>query len=222
MSQVHIDARRSHFSNVDRDQHNVGRDQHIAAHDQYIAARDQLIIHQSLDLNITDVASGETVLHVLRSLSDTSQQLSSSSATVVFSSHHNHSACDVATNLVVEIMRLLDDLTKFSVDYTYLKGVVFEPLHKILFLTGLAIHVCEDTPLGLYLAASISPEVERCCVILRDSLDSCDRYRRTLYSTPIRELWPQVMWSGSKVHELTWKLSACQIALRQFLVALNS
>jgi hypothetical protein len=217
-----VDASQSHFSNVNRDQHNVGRDQYVASHDQYIAARDQNIHHQTLHFNITDAASGETVQHVLRSLGHVPHQLSSSSAAVILASHHNRSACDVASNLIIEIMRLLDDLTKFSVDYRYLKGLVFEPLHKILFLTGLAIHVCEDTPLGSYLAVSISPEVERCCVILQDNLDSCDRYRRTLYSTPFRELWPQALWSGSKVHELAWKLSACQIALGQFLAALNS
>jgi hypothetical protein len=97
-----------------------------------------------------------------------------------------------------------------------------KPLHQTLFLTGIAIQAYEDTPLGPNLAVSIGPEVEQCQVILQYMLDSINCYRRILYSTPIRDLWPQVLWSGSKVHELAWKLSARQRSLGQFLVALNS
>jgi hypothetical protein len=198
----HIDASGSHFSNVGRDQTNVGRDQHI----------------QTINLSIAETASHETVQHVLRSLP---QQTPFSSSTAVFTSHHNRSTCDVASNLIVEITRLLDDLTKFSVDYRYMQEL-FKPLHKTLFLTGLAIQAYEYTPLGPNLVASIRPEVEQCCILLQDILDSIDRYRIILYSTPIRDLWPRVLWSGSKVHELTWKLSARQRSLGQFLVSLNS
>jgi hypothetical protein len=78
-----------------------------------------------------------------------------------------------------------------------------------------------DTPLGPNLTASISPDVEQCCVLFQDIFDGIDIYWRILYSTPIRDLWPQVLWSGSKVLELVWKLSAHQWSLEQFLVALN-
>ena len=191
----HIDASRSHFSNV-------GRDQHI----------------QTINLSVAETTSHETVQKVLLSLP---QQSPFSLSTAVLTSHHNRSTCDVASNLIVEITRLLDDLTKFSVDYCYIQEL-FKRLHQTLFLTGLAIQVYEDTPLGPNLIASIHPEVEQCCLLLQDILDSIDRYRRILYSTPIRDLWPRVLWSGSKVHELTWKLSTRQRSLGRFLVSLNS
>jgi hypothetical protein len=197
------DASRSDFSNVGHDQHNVGRDQLI----------------QTINLNIPDTASQETVQYVLRNISHPPQQLSSS--TLIITSHHNRSACDVASNLIVEIKRLLIDLMKFSVDYRYLQDLL-NTLHQTLFLTGLAIQAYEGTPLGLNLAVAVTPEVEQCQAILQYMLDSINRYRQILYSTPIRDLGPSVMWSGSKVLELVWKLSAHQRALGQFLVALNS
>ena len=53
----------------------------------------------------------------------------------VFTSHHNRSACDVACNLIVELMRLLVILsTEFSVDYLYLEEPLLKSLHQTLFL----------------------------------------------------------------------------------------
>jgi hypothetical protein len=216
----HTDASHSHFSNVGRDQHNVtvGRDQNTVAHDQHIAGRDQLI--QTINVNIHGPASQETVQYVLGSIVHP-RQLPPSSSHAIIASHHNRSACDVASNLIVEIKRLLVDLTKFSFDYRYLQDLL-NSLHQTLFLTGLAIQAYEDTPLGPNLAVVVIPVVEQCQVILQHMLDSIEAYRRILYSTPIRDLWPSVLWSTSKVLELVWKLSAHQRALGQFLVALNS
>jgi hypothetical protein len=209
----HTDASHSHFSNVGRDQHNVtvGRDQNTVAHDQLI---------QTINVNIHGPASQETVQYVLDSIVHPKQPPPSSSHAII-ASHHNRSACDVASNLIVEIKRLLVDLTKFSVDYRYLQDLL-NSLHQTLFLTGLAIQAYEDTPLGPNLAVVVIPVVEQCQVILQHMLDSIEAYRRILYSTPIRDLWPSVLWSTFKVLELVWKLSAHQRALGQFLVALNS
>jgi hypothetical protein len=216
----HISAPQSHFSNVGHDQHNVGRDLYTGAH-QHIAGRDQQI--QTININISDTASQETVRHVLCNLGHFSQQPPRPTSPLVFTSP-DHSPCnvDVAANLIVEITRSLDDLTKYSVDYRYLHGLLFEPLHQVLFLIGIAIQVYEDTPLGPNLIAGISPAVKQCCVILQDIRNSIDRYMRVLYSTPIRALWPQVLWSSSTVHDLVWKLWAHQRSLGEFLVALNS
>jgi hypothetical protein len=172
-------------------------------------------------LIFADTVSGETA-RVLHELCHNSQELPLSPSTMVITSHYNRSPCDAACNLIVEITRLLDDLTKFSVDYRYLQKLLLKPLHQTLFLTGLAIQAYKDTPLGRNLALSMDPDVQKCHVILQYIYDSIDRYRRILYSTPIRDLWPKVLWSGSKVHELAWKLSAHQRFLGQFLVALNS
>jgi hypothetical protein len=98
--------------------------------------------------------------------------------------------------------------------------LLLEPLRQTLFLAGIAIY--EDTPLGQSLAVSIDPEVEKCRFILQSMLDGVHCYRRVLYSTPIRDLWPHVLWSAYEVHVLMWKLTARQRSLGQFLVALNS
>lgn len=215
----HTDARQSNFSNVGRDQYNVGHDQNTVARDQYIVGRDQLV--QNVNVNIAGPASQETVQYVLGSICNFSKQFPPSSSNAIIASHHNRSACDVASNLIVEIERLLGDLTKFSVDYRYLQDLL-NSLHQTLFLAGLAIQVYKDTPLGPNLAVAVIPVVEQCQAILQHMLDSIESYRRILYSTPIRDLWPSVLWSTSKVLELVWKLSAHQRALGQFVVALNT
>jgi hypothetical protein len=96
----HIDANQSHFSNVGHDQHNVGRDQLI----------------QTINVNIPGTAPQETVQHILGTICHIPKQLPPSSSNAIIGSHHNRSACDVASNLIVEIKRLLADLAKFSVD----------------------------------------------------------------------------------------------------------
>ena len=176
-------------------------------------------------MNIADTASQETIQHVLTllgSLHHISQEQSSCPSNTIFIPCHNRFACDVASNLIVEILWLLDKLRTFSIDYRYLQELLLKPLHQTLFLTGIAIQTYENTPLGPKLAASINPEVEQCRIILQFMLDSIHRYRHILSSTPIRDLWPQVLWSGYEVHVLTWKLTARRRTLGQFLVALNS
>ena len=175
---------------------NVGRDQHI---------------HQTI-VNIPTTASQESVLHV--------SQQPPSYYNVLISQHH-HFVCDLAANLLAEIMRLLRCLREFADDYGDLQDLLFKPLHQTLFLTGIGIRAFEDTPLGPNLTASINPEVEKCCVLFKDIFDSIGRYQ-VLRETSIRNLWPRVLWSGSKVHELAWKLNAHRSSLGQFVVALNS
>jgi hypothetical protein len=205
----YIDACGSHFSDIGHDQHNVGRDQYIVGRDQHI------------HLSIAETTPHETVQHVLRRLPQ-QQPFSFSSFAAVLASHHNRTPCDLASNLIHEIMQLLVDLTKFSVDYLYLQELLLKPLHQTLFLTGYALQLYEDTPLGPNLAAVISPEVEKCCRSLQHILDCIDRYRLTLHSTPMLAFRLPALWSGSKVHELAWKLCYHQRQLGQFLVALNS
>lgn len=201
----HINASGSHMSEVGRDQHNVGGDQHF---------------HQTVV--IPAAASHEVVQHVLDNHYRVSQQQSYSSSTVDFTSHHHRSPCDLASNLIVDITNLLQSLAAFSVDYRYLQKLVLKPLHQTLFLTGIALQVYQDTPLGPSLVSSINSTVQQCCTILQSMLHSTHRYRNILCSTPIRDLWPRVLWSGYEVHVLTWKLTAHQRALGQFLGALNS
>src|ERR1700733_8121146 len=150
-----IDAPGSHFSNVGHDQHNV------TVHDQFSAAHDQYI-DQRIYFNIAETVSHETVQRALRSFP---RQLPFSSSVAVFASYQNRPPTDLASNLIDEIIRLLVDLTEFSVDYLYLQDLLLKPLHRTLFLTGYALQLYEDTPLGPNLAALITPEVEKCCLL---------------------------------------------------------
>ena len=209
----HIYASGSHFSTVGRDQHNVGGDQYTAAHDQHFY---QATVH----IVIPTTTSDETVQHALDSVYHVSHQDSPSSAAEIMS-FHKCSVYNMASSTLYDIMHWLDRIKDYS-DYLYLKEPLLEPLHRILWLTGIAIQVFEDTPLGPNLAASINPEVERCHTTLRFMLDRINRYRLTLASTPNRNLWPLVLWSSCEVHVLAWKLRAHQRSLGQFLVALNS
>lgn len=136
-----------------------------------------------------------------------------------YTPHDNRRACEAACNLIVEITRLLVDLTKFSDDYQYSQKLSLNPLHDTLFLTGLAIQAYENTPLAQNMNLFISPDIQKCHLILQGMLDTIDSYRQSLYRTPIYKLWPEVLWSGSEVQKLAWKLSIPKSSLGQFLVA---
>lgn len=127
------------------DQHNVGRDQYNIARDQYSAAQDQHILHQAVNLNIFSAASQESIQQILSGLGHFSHQQSSFSSAAVFRLDHDRTACDMASNLIVEITQLLDTLSTISVDYLYLQRWLLKLLLQTLFLIGIATRVYEDT-----------------------------------------------------------------------------
>jgi hypothetical protein len=216
----HINASGSNLSNVGRDQYSLGRGGYAAAGNQYIVHGNQYI--QPTIVNIPPTAPPEAYRNMWDSHHHNFPQQPLPPFTVVTESHYDHSTCDVASNLITEIQQLLDDLRKFSVDYRYLQQLLLQPLHQTLFLTGLAVQAYENTPLGPNLSAGTNREVDKCSVILRDILDGINNYRQFLYSKTTPLLPSQVLWRGSEVHKLTWKLSARQNTLGEFLVALNS
>ena len=196
-----IDASRSQFSNVGRDQH---------------------VFYQTI---LADKVSQEIINQALHNFCPNGRELPSPSSTAVitqYTPHHNQRTCEEACNLIVEITRLLVDSTKFPNEYRYPQRLSLKTLHETLVLTGLAIQVYENTPLARNLNHSIGPDIQKCHDILQDMLDTIDSYRQRLYLTSIYSLWPRVLWSGSEVQKLAWRLSALQFSLGQFLVALNS
>jgi hypothetical protein len=200
----HIDANQSQFSNVGRDKYTVA--------------------HQT-NLILASNRSQAALQHVLRSFCPSGQEVPPSPSTMIitrYTPHDNRRACEAACNLIVEITRLLVDLTKFSDDYQYSQKLSLNPLHDTLFLTGLAIQAYENTPLAQNVNLVISPDIQKCHLILQGMLDTVDSYRQSLYRMPIYKLWPEVLWSGSEVQKLAWKLSIPKSSLGQFLVALNS
>lgn len=100
---------------------------------------------------------------------------------------------------------------------------LLEGLQQILFLTGRAIFVYHDSPLGQSLANAITPEVERCCVLLSELLNKVRDTRVGLIYTRISAVWHQVF--GTQWDELaSFKRGLYRnwSALGTFLMALNS
>jgi hypothetical protein len=134
-------------------------------------------------------------------------------------------AFEAVNRLIVDVLESL-----VAVDYSDhdrdLKHQL-ESLHQTLVLAELGINAFECTPLGWNLANIINPEVERCYDVLQVWIDSINRCRYGLRSTPISSLWRQVWWSGVNLEgeELaSWKskLSTFQKSLGAYLIALNS
>jgi hypothetical protein len=134
------------------------------------------------------------------------------------------SGVDAAANLVVQLVRLLINRGASPETYRDLKRDL-ESLHQTLVLTRLAIQVYQYTPLGQSLARTVSPEAEKCRVMLQEVLDGTQSCRLGLDPTSISALWRQVWWrgwDGTELASLRMKLSACRESLGRFLIALNS
>jgi hypothetical protein len=134
------------------------------------------------------------------------------------------SAGDVADSLIIKVVQLLIDRGETGEYYRRLE-LELETLHHTLTLTTLAIQTYERTPLGRNLEHSIDPEVEQICVVLQELFDRIDGYRQGLWPTSIRNLWRKVWWRGCEMDDalalMKTKLAASQQLLSQFLVALN-
>jgi hypothetical protein len=130
---------------------------------------------------------------------------------------------DIAFGLIDTIKQLMADRTTIDSDH-HLKHDL-DTLRQTLTLARLAIDLFRSTPLGRSLAGCINPEVDRCCTVLQELLDSIRTYRQGLFTTYIRDLWYHVWWSGWGEDEflsLRTKLLENQKSLEGFLMALQS
>jgi hypothetical protein len=134
------------------------------------------------------------------------------------------SAGGIASGLIDEIDELLADRTASTDDDRGLKDEL-ESLRQTITFTGLAMETFYYTPLGKNLASSIRPQLEQCCVVLRELFDSMHSCRQGLFSTSIWNLWHRIWWSGCEMTgqaSLRNKLSHHRILLCRCLKALDS
>lgn len=212
---TNVDARGSTSYNIVRDQnhyhntYNVGAQIHIAITAGSISdAALQQSIHQTVARASNAVASTAGPLPAPTQSSHQQAML----------------AADVASSLIISIVRLLVNRTESLDAYRSMKKFLMLLNHAIL-MTRYALQTFEYTPSGCNLASTIEPTIIGCRDHLQELLDMVHDYREGLSFTSVRDLWSRVLWSGSVVQELSLiqeKLSMNQAAFAEFLAALNS
>lgn len=202
----HVDARGSNIAHAGRDQHIV---QNTIIIDSSIPERERY--------------------QLLRDLCQAPQSSTStpgvSSQTCLIQAYRFETGCtsDIASGLIDTIEQLLADRTAIDSDH-HLKHDL-DTLRQTLTLATLAIDFFRSTPLGRSLTGCMNPEIERCCTVLRELLNSIRTYRQGLFATYIRDLWYHVWWSGwgeDEFSALRNKLLENRKSLEGFLMALQS
>ena len=203
----HVDARGSNIAHAGRDQHIV---QNTIIIDSSISERERFQLLRDL-------------CQVPRSSISTPGVLSQTCLLTQAYRFETGCTCDIASGLIDTIEQLMADRTAIDSDH-HLKHDL-DTLRQTLTLARLALNFFRSTPLGRSLAGCINPEVERCCTVLQELLDSIRIYRQGLFATYIRDLWYHVWWSGWGEDEflaLRTKLLENRKSLEGFLMALQS
>jgi hypothetical protein len=133
-------------------------------------------------------------------------------------------AIKTALCLIDCIVDLLTDDTDSSNDHCDLKHKL-EILRLILSLTEHAVFTYHGTPLRPSLDSAITPEVERCNMILSELHDEINGTWMRLLCTRIYRLWRQVWqrrWEEQELDVLRERLDKSENMLGMFLMALNS
>jgi hypothetical protein len=133
-------------------------------------------------------------------------------------------AITTAVRLIDCIVDSLTDHTDSSNDHCELKHKL-EILRLILSLTEHAVFTYHSRPLGSSLDSAITPEVERCSMILSDLHDEINGTWVRLLYTRIHRLWRQVWqrrWEEQELDLLKERLDRSGNMLGMFLMGLNS
>ena len=129
------------------------------------------------------------------------------------------STVDINIGLIVQILRLLvGPEGEQSADRNRHLRLELETLSESLVLTGAAIQEYR-------LINALTPEVDRCRVVLEELLDRVIGTRGGLSWTSIGSLWNSVWrsrWYGDELESLRTKLSESRESFYAFLMALNS
>ena len=204
-----LDARRSNFSTVTRDQNNFFRPTTV----------------NNFNFTIAGYTPEQTV-DIIRRLPLATRSSTASESTPLTRGIFDwctSSPIDIAVRLIVEITHVLDR-TAFSTDYRILK-LELEVLRQTLLLTGRAIRAYEYTPLGQNLSSTTGSEVEQCCVILEELLNAISGNKQGLIATIIGRFWKVMGWNGNDMDPFVLKrlkLWNSQMSLGSVLMALNS
>ena len=200
-----VDARHYTFNKANRDQFNIHQHYHFHCFD------DPRIRQQSKYRGTQKPTSGP-------------QTLASYQHSLPMARYHAVSGVDSGVDLVDQIKTLLINYRDFSKSRREFELELIS-LQQILTLTGLAIHVYNDRQLGQTLFHTLSPEVERSCVILQRLLGSIDDTWLGFRFTSIVDLWRQIWWGrwdGDEYDSWRKELSHSRQLLQGFLVALHS
>jgi hypothetical protein len=203
MASEDIDASRSTFNNVGRDQITFNQT------DIYISLSGSTLVVPPLE------SSEHRLLVPPQNPSPVHRTLPQ--RTTCFSTSRTSEIVEITTGLIAKLLCLFRGGS--SLEYQHLE-IELKLLCQSLLLTRAAVLGYTDTPLGPNLAKTINPEVERCQAVLRELFDGVKGTWQGLESTSISNLWPQVWWRGD--NELGIKLAACRKSTDAFLMALNS
>lgn len=131
---------------------------------------------------------------------------------------------DAAISLVAQIANVLINHQDHSSDHQGLE-LELKVLHQILDLTRLAIQEYDGRPLGQNLVNTVTPEVQRCRMLLRELLEKLTGTWKSLLLTKISGVWHKVWhgrWDSDELALLRKGLSSSRHSLGMFLWALNS
>ena len=134
------------------------------------------------------------------------------------------SVVDITAGLIVRILNLLVTGRSMTSSQRDLR-LELKTLHKSIMLTRCAIQEYENRHLGQNLIHAVTPEVDRCRVVLQELFDRINGTWKGLDPTCIRDLWCQVWWGrwdGDEMALLKDQLSASRKLLLGVLRALNS
>ena len=226
----YIDARRSNFHNIGRDQNNFLTynltlnllPDHVQDHVQYSARkrpRDNDIYTISVSTgNFDHDDKGPRKRRKVLDNTDTPPLAGN-----VAVRWPSGSAGEAANQLIVQIMQLLIDRGETGAsDYHRRLELELEFLRQTLTLTNLAIQTFEYTPLGQNLGQLVVLEVDKICVVLQKLYDGVNCYREGLWPTSIYKLWRKVWRRGCEMDDEVTSLRASQHSLGAFLMSLHS
>jgi hypothetical protein len=132
---------------------------------------------------------------------------------------------DITASLIVQILNLLITPGQSMTNNQRDLRLELKTLHQSIMLTRHAIQEYENRHLGQSLIHAVTPEVDRCRVVLQELFDRVNGTWKGLDSTCIRDFWRQVWWGrwdGDEMALLKDQLSGSRKLLLGFLRALNS
>ena len=204
-SSSNIDARRSNFSIVGRDQIHSCVHHNLA----YISVNNISLFGPRQIANHVPNILGDNLPRPISSPNSLAQR-----PLVTYRSSDTANIVDITTNLIDQITPFLLDPNCSSNKLRHM-ALELESLHQTLTLIKLTIQKYNNTPLGQSLADFITPEINRCFAALQELLGSTDDIRLCLSSTNIGHLW-RLVWRAMLRDEFASLRKKLSISLQSF------
>jgi hypothetical protein len=198
-----IDARHTNFNQVGRD----------------------MIHHQTKHLHINIFLPGsQRTRHPIPADSPRPSQILSQGSLVAYRSSDVVAAVDAALGLVNQTVELLHDCRNSSSCRLNLT-LEINSLQQTLTLARSTVQKYDKTPLARSLANIITPEVQRCSLVLQELIDSIDGPWLDITITSVGGFWRRIRWGvrvGDQSAPLGKKLSHSRQLIQGLLMALHS